>query len=611
MNRILVTLVGGLCLCSLVSCASTGKIGSTADSPNKVRVTVEPEPKRLPFDPEGARLSAANRRLAELVGHAVELHIDRALVGVDADEFEQKLLRSFEGLIGCLEDARKDHAELFSYIGAHLERIDLKYDVLVESPTATLTGSHLEVSLPARPESLLPTTALGRAFERGLEDEKVARFSGITATNVPLARADEYFAFVSEKNRFNSSLFERRRREALGQSSAESATKVHLQAISEVLTLAGRLPKAPSSLRRRIHDWLLAEAPWFSQKYKTGGRFGDTRAGVETARAYDAWLASELDTLTANERLSLYEAPFPKRTNIAFPGIDRLGLSLAVVDTWLARGRPGESQATPEEKLMDRFVCPSKRNLDGTRSRRNGCQPSWFETAILTPELRGRLIKALERRDGELVTHLVAAYGHEAGLLTELDAQSPAWRGALVAVAEVLIRSDRGELEELLSTMWRTTPTRRGSLLYALTMAHARETIARNQFFSTFVERYGTIDAKSFTEYLSYGSLAFRYTPSIWPTLERRGLRIAPIVERFDELLSEEGTPESGSALTVLVSLVRTLCRDDAKDDIAALHAVIERRFATHPKDKGSLGTLRDDTLPGHCPKEPPRSSPF
>jgi hypothetical protein len=598
-----------------LACAPNHGVGVspvTLDTTFEVHIRIEPPPDTLPFDPRGARLLAANRQLTALIGHGVEVRIDVALVADLRNDFERQLIVAVEDLLRALSDFRASNPTAFAHAAAALMRVECRTRVLAEDSRATFEGGTIRIEQPAHATRLVPPGAVREALDTSEDAWLDAHFEHVDPE--ALSESDEaaYFDWLTRTRPGYGPIWEWRHGPARNADSVDKiADAPHGEVIARIVRLDGWLTSKHSALAISVRAWLFEQIAWLANRYKSDrallpsiGKGKPMRRGE---RALCDWLQKELPHANADERLLALDALFREDMPEAFPGIDRFELGIAEANAWIAAGKPSEGGESSQAKLMDRVVCPSVREPDGSRVRSRGCHPDWLLFAIASESNQKKLAAVLDTRDADLTEQLFASlkYSPSPGtiaLFRLLDPQRPAFSAALKVLAEVLVDEQQDAIIKEAEALWREQPERRGDVLYILARARRHDRTLSDSTWASFQEQYGeSVMERDLEGFLDHGAPAFVLLPPMWPALGKGFSRAKPIADRLGILLPGMGEPAAGEAIRVLSEVVSRLCEDKATADLGALHAALDARANAYPPERATFLTLLHDTAPGGC----------
>src|SRR5262249_41339656 len=201
-----------------------------------------------------------------------------------------------------------------------------------------------------------------------------------------------------------------------------------------------------------------------------------------------AFLAREFPRMTDDEKLATLKDVFVEGFNgkgylpFAFPGLDKMGFALGVLDAWARAGHPGALREERVNPLFEYVACPHPKNDRGDRSLVPHCDYHLYRFAMADPARTKRLVDAILPKNDAVLdeTAFVAVRFARSGdalatlvtLWRAVDANPTAWNAAARVIAEELAgTSDRPTLVDEVRRQWRAHPDRRGALLYVLAEA--------------------------------------------------------------------------------------------------------------------------------------------
>jgi hypothetical protein len=577
----------------------------TVDNRVEVEIRIAPPPDKLPFDPRGARLLAANRQLSALLGHGLKFDIDAALAAEWKTDFDRQLLEAVEGLLRLFTVLKEKDADEFERTAHALARVECRYSVLVDDARAKFQGDTLLIEQPAHPQKLIDTYAVMRAFgDRDLAWLD-ARFERVAPQSVAMSDAAAYFHYLSDRRL--SYDWSRRHPAARAQSKSERAASDPMgDAIWRIAALYPRLGSSDAALKAEVSQWMFERLPWLTTQYRVGAEnlppVNSNTAMRQGERALCDWLERELPRASAQERKGVLRNLFPADDPIVCPNVDRFAFGLREADAWLKAGKPTEGGKSAEAELMDSIVCPTLRDVDREPVRRVGCNPSWFLFVLGDAVARKRLAAALDARDPELTEQLLASlrYLHSRSenaiaLLRLLDPRRPALCAALRALAEVFVREPPKGTDELTTELWRAHPELRGELVYVFARTKS------DYFWQKFTTEYAAIQKVELARFLDHGPFALKRLPTMWQALGKGYSRVEPVVERFSLLLPDASEPDASDTLRALTTLVSRLCDERSKAELDTLHRALDARAKSRPAERTALSVLLRDTAPSGC----------
>jgi hypothetical protein len=546
-------------------------------------VVITPRPETLPFDPRGARLTAAAAEVARVAGHEIALVVDAALAEDARSGFEEQLIDAFERLARELSRLKETRPEIFAAEIPLFDRVACHYRALESQARANLDRAERTVHViePAHAR-FLPDGLLARALGDDFEAESARRFANVRPRDLPPNEQQAYFAFMTTAAQMN----------------ADRDLEARATRIGKLLELAGN---------KAVRAWLLSERRFFVDAYvhheAEALRASDASAFRQVERAYCGWLVREFPAMSEEEKLATLRDVFVEGFNgrgylpFAFPGIDKMGLALGVADAWVRAGHR-------ESALFEYVVCPHPRNERGERSRAPRCDYHLYRFALADRDRTRRLLDAIVQKNDPLfaetafvaVTYMRSgdAFANLVGIWRSLETQPATWTIAAKVIAEQLsATSDRRELYDEVRRQWRAHPDRRGVLLYVLAEADPYDNgaIAWKSFARDFE---GPVTGPELASFLDQAPSALARTPTVWPALGAGFSRAAILVPRLDKSLGP--TRESHGAVR---GIVRRLCEEQRQGELAQIHAYFVDRVRRQPGE--SFGDVIDDTAPNAC----------
>ncbi|RYG76426.1 hypothetical protein EON77_10440, partial [bacterium] len=401
MKRLIVVLA-----LALVACAP-------APQHADVRIVFTQTPPELPFDPEDARLRAAQTQLAELVGHPLVFDIDTALLPQWRGSFRHLLVSAIENAARDVRALKERQPAAFEKQLKKLVRIEVRYVASQSSRDSALSadGSTLQITRTADDSVLVPAGLVASHVERAYDAAQRRKLGAESARTVADADLDAFFRDLTHR-------YDRK-----GVPLAES---VQADAISSAIELEGR---AAGALRTTIRQWLAGSgARFLAQAYvHRGAEVEAMRPGSRFRTAeldFARWVEATQKVLPAKERLALVETLYPRGftqnrergrsfLTFAFPGLNRDAILFDVIDEWVAAGHPmprygrGDRIAAntpPPNPLHEYVLCPRPKSPEGQRSLVPHCDDTLYLRALEEPAVATRLTQTLLDKKDALLT---------------------------------------------------------------------------------------------------------------------------------------------------------------------------------------------------------------
>jgi hypothetical protein len=592
-----------LWLVLLIGCAGR----SSVDVRHDIAITIVPERDELPFDARGARLRAATEQLSGLLGHPVAIQIDAALVSELRSSFEHALIDAIEQTARGVQAFKRDEPEAFARTASRLRRIEHKYRPSADAPSSRFDAESgvLTIELSSHPSSLVPRDFIyGNVLLRALLEEDDAHrermFAGRTPETVSRDELRAYFTYLTRTRPGYGNLSERARR-VKGDDTEELASTPRGETIVRVVRIHD-LAKNDPELTARARTWLFEQLEHvFAQAYENP-RVAWAKLGPQTSfrraeAAYVKWLVGAVPRATPNEKRALTRHLY--RADPAadpYPGFDRFAFGFRIVEEWVRAGRPmPERTEDPALEVYDDIVCPTARDAKGEHVRNRGCASStdgFIAYAVATDDRRKRLARALdEKKDAALADTILYTAAHVRkvepdpfrAMLDALDPHGPAWRAGI----DILARDRDRRIEEDGARLW--AKGQRGAGLFLLAQGkRSLDPYYADEYWGRFAKSFGTkIDGETLAQMLEHGALAFETVPMLWPALASGFSRADVLVPKLDAMMPD--------ARRTLSAIVKRMCNDGAKEDLAKIHAWSEKR------SDADLAVIRRETAPGAC----------
>lgn len=595
---------------------------------NDISITVDTGPgDDLPFDARGARLQAATEQLARLTGRPVAIHVDAAVASALRPQFERELIEAIESMARSLAALQRDDADAFSRTGKALRRVEVRYRAAITEPNATFDPREgvLRVEHTAHPAALVPGGLVYDALADADDAFRERQFGDVMPDAIPAERRRAYFTYVTRTRPGYGALFvhawDERARAREGNARAVDGGRS--AALIRVLRLAELVQGTAPELEAEIRAWLFEQVGFIHDLYRR--RVREFSALPENAplriaeAAYARWLARAAEVANHRELLSLSHVLYDSEWDRAWPGVDRFGLGLRVIDGWRRDGRPtAVDPKDPRTQVYDDVICPTVRDRSGRRERSRSCfsrSAGYYSWLLGAPEQSARFATALDERDdaalaGSFFAAIAGSHArirgggdHDDGyleILRRLNAEKASFRAGI----EVLATTHDAHLDDQGTALWKAFPTRRGDALYLLALAkRTAEPTYADRYWLGFERSFGApIDAVTFAQMLDHGPTAFALVPGMWSALGPRSSRMDVLIARADASLGDVAQPEAAGSVRALSQIIGRLCQEpNAGGELAKLHAYLSRRMTARPGDAQVLTIAARDTAPGGC----------
>lgn len=600
--------------------------GANGVVPTSVTVSVTGDSNE--FNPEDPRLARVVTETSQLMGHSVEFQFDvSAMPSPHRGFFEALLDHELGKIVHDLERAKEEDVDVFEFGRAQLRVIQFAYDGSIDEMDIAFneTDGVLRIKLN---RAYLPSNPVSFGFEEAYSRYLETRFRDADARAMTRADLSAYARFLTTQAYRAASL-------EAASSDAVFGDNPRARIISRVIDLTDRAKRDDHELYATLTEWLVDKAEFF------GSAYVNDLAEVQRARPNSAWHEAERDwvewfnksqaALSDKQKLDMVRHLFAPRlgdgsdtgfVEEAFPGIDLFAFGLGLVDRWVTAGRPAPEQVGDDDstqKLFDTVVCPVRFDR-GRRQRPYACDGVWYKYTLSSRERVARFVEALaERADPSTLDTLLAnvvAEGDEGAVLDiwhQLERNEGAWRSATVIISEEL-RSTRTNLRPALYDeavrIWRTTPARRGAVLYLL--AHIARPINPDSrlidwehFSSTFG---GGIGRAEFTAYLNHGPEAFVRAGALWPALTAGWSRADALLPHLEINIDDTAHQVRNvryaqetlrdAVTTALREIVPLMKREGATADLAKIRRALEEQIARQPSERVRLQTLVELATP-------------
>ncbi|AKU97039.1 hypothetical protein AKJ09_03703 [Labilithrix luteola] len=609
-----------------------GPSKTTVDVKTRVAVTVTPTVDKLPFDPRGARITAAAQQLAEAAGHFIAIDVDAAIVPEFRSSFEEALGQSFENMIRDLASLKKRSEPAFAYGAPLVERVSLRYDVTATKDVVSLDAPSrtLVIRGPARREALVAEGTLYRALDDAFAAYVTQRFAKDSADSVAASDRRAYFDYLTGNGGGRSSFRDGKLETASDLANAPRAARiVSVVRLNELVT-------SDAALAKDTWRWLLSQNSWFTEQYTHRASLvralpaDCTFKRAETA--YTRWLAAAFAKADDDQRLSIERSLFVRSFNqeraeqggksyppFAWPGIDRFAFGLRVIDDWRAAGHLTQMTrgSSGKRSLAHEFVaCPYA--MDGTAHVVPHCDYDWYRFALESDDGPKRLASAMMERNDPIFTETVfhnirhvASKSQDAtiAMLRNVERNASAWLPGARVLAEASDNStDRILLEEA-QRLWLEHAEYRGTILYLL--GHIDAYDHGNVDWRGFEDAFGgRVNASELQSYLDLGPTALWLLPIVWPALDKGYSRAALIVPKLDAMLDDGrlGSIPANGSYEALLHIIQHLCAEKNVADLATIRTYLKQRVASHPGEP--FGRLEKDATSESCQPAPPPPPP-
>lgn len=582
---------------------------------------------RVPFDPAAARMGQASSQLAAVVGRAVEVEVDGALLPQTREAAEEVLADLLEAVARDLDALRKEEPGAFELARRALARVTVRY-----SPAATAERGRWGRASAARFDAqggvveITRAEARWRALDRGdvasallaaHRASQAARYARVMPDALPRAEWRAWYDY----HRSGAQA----RDDDPYEGFANALSPFRVRGMLRLHALAVRAGE--DALAREARRWLVEASGSFGSAYHHAREKVLSAPPTSSFRAaeseYVRWLNAELPRMSLDERdeiaRHLYvQAPrddsggSARYAAWAFPGVDKMAFGLAAVDLWIRDGEPPRGDADPRDlhPLYGRLVCPLVVSRERGRVvvRDAGrCDHELYRLAVSEPPLEAALAKAmLDRRNTGFVRVAFTGVRHAARepldrvrFLRRFEEAPEVWRVGADVLFEHDYRPSAPQLEEG-RRLWRTTPTARGTVLFWFGR-HLEHRYDDHEWPELL---QGTLaDATVLASYLQGDGERFALVPALWPALAPAG-RMAAITARARTLLDAKEEAEARrSVASTLVRLALILCADRAVGELAELHAFAQTELPRRPGAGLSDAVAASD--PAAC--KPPR----
>jgi hypothetical protein len=608
--------------CSAIALAFAVLLGACTPPPRppaEVGITFNADPGKLPFDPHGARLRAARDKLAQVVGRAVALELDVALIREYRAWFETGLTTAMENAGRDLGELKRTRAELWTAMEPKIAALSLRYDASANKGGVRLEADRetIQITVPPKATSFLPHEAALLALEAQYDAGLPERYADGVPPTVSIAEKRAYFrALTGQKP------------PPLKPDDPATARGIANDVRPTAIARAVRFYEVtmPQDLKAEIHEWLLSEGNYLRDGYllypDVVKAAPPTSAFRRAEAAWVDWTQKNADRFTDLERTALARIVFVKAPpskergsgsrylSFAFPGFDRLTLGLGVLEEWAEAGHrtvvPGRDRLL---ELFEFIVCPFEQDDRGERVQSAACERDFYRLAAETEANQKRLLDfLLQKKDEVLVETVFGNYMRMVDMRTVLylwrglEANEALWKAATRTMAEELNDVDTARLQDEALRLWQAHPARRGSLLYLLSQIdrYGNDKVAWGAWGET---GGGRASAADFAGFLAHGRRAVATSWVVWPLLGRGFSRAEALVPGLDRFIGDPKVrfyhPEDPEL--ALQHIVNRMCAEKNFADLAKMHTYLKERIRKVPPDEKAFAQLIEDTSRGRC----------
>jgi hypothetical protein len=598
--------------------AFLGACTPAARVPPDVSIVFNAEPGKLPFDPHSVRLRGAMDQLARAAGRAMTLDLDVALLREFQSWFETGIVTAVENAAHDLGDLQRTRPELWAELGGKLATLTFRYDPKAPKVTVKIQDDQevVLVTVPAKATTFLPHEAALLSLEAQYDAKLPEKYAAGVPASVSVAEKRAYFrALTGQKPP--------PRKPDDPASTPGVANELRSTSILRAIKFFD--VAMPLELRAELHEWLLGEGTYFRDAYLVN--VDAVKASPPTSHFHRAeaawvdWVQQNTHRFTDGERASLARLIFvkspvkrqksgpPASVGIAFPGFDRTGFGLHVLEEWAAAGHP---RVVPGRdrliELFDLVVCPFEIDSRGDRVQPDSCDHDFYAAVAEKEEAQKRLLDfLLVQKDPVLIETVFANFMriralHAASYLWRgLEAEEALWKGATFALAEELGNVAAGKLNDEALRLWQTYPARRGVLLYLLSQIdrYGNDRVA----WGSFGDGASRASAADFAAFLAFGRRAYATAWVVWPLLGRGWSRAAALVPGLDRFVDDPQTPffHPQDPELALSQIVSRTCAEKNFADLAKLHAYFVDRVKKMPNDEARFADALKATTKGNC----------
>jgi hypothetical protein len=594
----------------------------------------------VPFKPKLARIQEANRQLAGILGHSLQIELDGSLLPQSQDGADDVIARLVEDVARELDGLGKESPPALDLARKSFERLVVRYapseaaareDRWRRSLLAKLdlAGKTVDVVCPEavwRPlERGEIATVLYRAWAAG-QDERYGR---VLPDALPSSEHRAWFDYHAHGRGGRSNEAEPYAR----------VGSVDGRAVLGMVMLQG-LAKNDPALSKDVRAWLVRAADAFSGAYHNAAQEVEAAPPSSLYRraesAYMAWLKGALPTMTVEERGEvanhLWVTDFRKPSgdrdrfaSYAFPGIDLMAFSFDTVDAWIAAGHPGVEPRGAVPRVFDVVVGPAyaETGNDGQIRFQHVGRSDYvfYRWALSLPAREDLFVKGLVARpDPPFATsaflgarHALREEADYLRLLRRFEPTPALWRVGADVHREVVYRPSPLLLEES-RRLWRDMPFARGHVLLWFAR-HADGSYHPETDWPDMVQG-ALADEQALGAYLDLGVPAWDSLAAAWPGIARGPRRTTLILARAEPLLTNE---IAGRRVPhALAAMARLLCDEGAMGELAQVAAFARAAVAAHPGlglsdvvEAADLKTCHPKAKPARPPaaKRPPKRS--
>jgi hypothetical protein len=267
--------------------------------------------------------------------------------------------------------------------------------------------------------------------------------------------------------------------------------------------------------------------------------------------------------------------------------------------------------------LVDTVLCPSRRDRD--RLSVHWCVGAFYTSVSALPDGAARLARLVSTAQSPRVADTIAInlmthVGTPAalGLVDALDdASAPmalrgiadygGWSSRYATSARVLA-PDPDAFVAWVRAAWKSRPTIRGALLYALTQVDSAKqgTVPWGKLPAFLGSAIGSAD---FDAFLGQGRRAFWSIDTVAQGLSTGWSRSHVIVPRFEQWLGDLATYDDGGPYREAISerIVTALCLGHDAGDVSAFQGFVRSRIESFPREKGQYGDLPNASPASLC----------
>ena len=604
-------------LASIACGPSEPRIVVHADAP----VVVDPAPDKPGFDPRSARLKAAGREVARVSGRTLVLHVDAALLSNDPTAYEDALVSALTSLARTLDAVKREDEEAFALAMKPLEEIFVRYEPLAADPRARVDagGKRLVIETRERRFTEVPYYPVLIAVLDGYDDATEKAMAGAAPSSD--ADIEKRFEWLTRTRPGRGSVVVWR---AEAKVSNESRETRGLEAAAEVrlavIDLEGRAD-APE-LRAKMRTWLVNELPRLESLHRDPKKlalFPRDSAIFRADSAFDGFVAKRFWDLAPREQGKLVEVLFARgplcrgdETTCAkpalLPRVPRLEIGMKLLAE--ARAAEWDPKRASHPDLVAHVVCPSLRDARG--KPKETCNPSFAAYALTHNDGRSRLLGELTRAgDAAYVSEVAATLSYARpedvrAFVRGFESNPKLYKEAVRSLVAATWDSARTVLEEETRRAFATAdPDLRAATLTVL--AESRGKLHRHyadSYFERFEKEWSTkIDERTMNAFVDGAPAHLADVPRMWKALDAHA-RVKPGIAKLDAFLATPREVLGESHALTLETWVARLCEDNAKDDLAKVHAALEGASRKSREAAQMVGNALADSAPGKCRKK-------